>query len=222
MAFRTRVHPHRLVFYNMALTGDNNKIQDVHSQVSGAQACFPSNISELLWEDKDRTLRELIATFRLPLFLKLKTGDISSYIVDNVPESNETKFSGSSQVSSPSVCDTSAIARSSSTYSSNGVESKKTPVALSGQSDVILQIHETRRKKIIQARKMTWEKRQNDYVVSGEQVEIPASYKGKVACFIISLCLVSIYLENMVLTPYTHFASWYDKECGFFLIVLLL
>ncbi|RUS73078.1 hypothetical protein EGW08_019159 [Elysia chlorotica] len=44
--------------------------------------------------------------------------------------------------------------------------------------ETILQIHETRRKKIILARKMTWEKRQNDYVVTGEQVEIPASFKG--------------------------------------------
>ncbi|KAK7492910.1 hypothetical protein BaRGS_00015857 [Batillaria attramentaria] len=46
------------------------------------------------------------------------------------------------------------------------------------QEDNVVQIHELRRRKIVLARRLQWEKRQNDYIVSGEQVEVPACYKG--------------------------------------------
>ncbi|CAG5119834.1 unnamed protein product [Candidula unifasciata] len=167
----------------MAVTSDSYNIQDVCSQISTSFASTPCNISELLWEDKVRSLRDLVTTYRLPLVVKLKSGDINTYIVDNISGSsvnNETKLTGNGQVASNNACDTSATDKSSpaNDLTSSSFESKNTPVPSSGQADVILQIHETRRRKIIQTRKMTWEKRQNDYVVSGEQVEIPASFKG--------------------------------------------
>ena len=47
------------------------------------------------------------------------------------------------------------------------------------RQDNAVQIHEVRRRKIVLARRLQWEKRQNDYIVSGEQVEVPASFKGR-------------------------------------------
>ena len=134
-----------------------------------SSSSLPSNTAELLWEDKRRTLRELVSSYRLPLAVKLKSGDISKYIKEgsksngqsNGQSNKPTSTSDAGLDSPPGPCD-----------------SKDSCVDRAGE-DVVLQVHETRRKKIVLARKMTWEKRQNDYVVSGEQVEIPASIKGR-------------------------------------------
>lgn len=59
----------------------------------------------------------------------------------------------------------------------SGDLSKYLPPCGSDEENVV-QIHELRRRKIVLARRLQWEKRQNDYIVSGEQVEVPACFKG--------------------------------------------
>ncbi|ESP01272.1 hypothetical protein LOTGIDRAFT_157448 [Lottia gigantea] len=46
-----------------------------------------------------------------------------------------------------------------------------------GLADVVLKISELRRKKIILAKKLEWDKTTMDYIVTGEQIEIPSFYK---------------------------------------------
>ncbi|XP_013086046.2 uncharacterized protein LOC106070650 [Biomphalaria glabrata] len=154
---------------------------------------LPTNIRELLWEDKSRTLRELITSYRPPLAVKLKGGDLAKYcpVETNRETIAATLTNNISSISSiPPSLVTFTVGQDAlpSPVSSSGPTDGPSATAVHGSADscvkkpgkeeTILQIHETKRKKIILARKMTWEKRQNDYIVSGEQVEIPVSLKG--------------------------------------------
>ncbi|GFO37162.1 hypothetical protein PoB_006366700 [Plakobranchus ocellatus] len=146
-----------------------------NSSSTSSSSVQPRNIRELLWEERAKTLRELISNYRLPLAVKLKSGDISSLLCTGQQKHNENNNENGvshSFIHSPQF--------------SSGQESgfpgvKDADISTKGcrEEEAVLQIHETRRRKIILARKMTWEKRQNDYVVTGEQVEIPASFKGR-------------------------------------------
>ncbi|XP_076440084.1 uncharacterized protein LOC143279795 [Babylonia areolata] len=100
---------------------------------SSAGHIYPpgSTLKDLAWDDKVRTLKDFVATYRLPLVARVRKGDLSKFL----------------------------------------------PPCGPGQDNVV-QIHEVRRRKIVLARRLQWEKRQNDYIVSGEQVEVPASFKG--------------------------------------------
>ncbi|CAL1536687.1 unnamed protein product [Lymnaea stagnalis] len=160
---------------------------------------LPTNVKELLWEERSRTLRELLASYRLPLAVKLKSGDISKYCAQpaatsasdvNKDASSTATTTGATSMATHPVqftlgrdalslsTDGTQRGKDSPTGADDGSGGKDSPRNQTSPNDLVLQIHETRRKKIILARKMTWEKRQNDYVVTGEQVEIPASYKG--------------------------------------------
>lgn len=169
---------------------------------------LPTNIRELLWEDKSRTLRELITSYRPPLAVKLKGGDLAKYCpvetnretiaatltnnissISSIPPSLVTFTVGQDALPSP-VSPSGPTDGPSATAVHGSADSC---VRKPGKEETILQIHETKRKKIILARKMTWEKRQNDYIVSGEQVEIPVSLKG----WLLSLC-VYLTLNNFL------------------------
>ncbi|GFS17290.1 GRB2-associated and regulator of MAPK protein [Elysia marginata] len=145
---------------------------------SSSSSVHPTNIRELLWEERAKTLRDLLSNYRLPLAVKLKSGDISSFLTSSHHThggiTNENGLSHSAIRASPTKLSSGVDSRTDPTGASNTIIKAKG----TRDEEVVLQIHETRRKKIILARKMTWEKRQNDYVVTGEQVEIPASFKG--------------------------------------------
>ncbi|XP_005107727.1 uncharacterized protein LOC101855593 [Aplysia californica] len=173
-------------FTNMAASvGTEDRTRDHSSAVMASPPAtsatsssnLPTNINELLWEEKKRTLRELISSYRLPLAVKLKSGDVSKFLGGSNSTADRTGNSETSAGSqnSPSLGNGVSVGRDSNPGTP---DSKDSCLGRGGQEEVILQIHETRRRKIILARKMTWEKRQNDYVVTGEQVEIPASFKG--------------------------------------------
>lgn len=171
----------------MAAMGADVRTRD--SDGSTATHNVPANIRELLWEDKCRTLRDLIVHYRLPLAVKLKSGDISKYVPDSVSNTSVSKetniAASSSQTSNGSSIGGNQMKLSSisdSTPASANIdpEGKVSARGNSGQDDFVLQIHETLRRKIIIARKMTWDKRQNEYIATGEQVEIPATVKGNV------------------------------------------
>lgn len=91
-----------------------------------------ASVGDVVWEEKVRSLKDIIASFRLPLVARVKSGDLSRLLPRSGADDNN-----------------------------------------------IIQIHELRRRKIVFARRLQWEKRQHDYIVSGEQVEVPASFKGK-------------------------------------------
>ncbi|KAK6179664.1 hypothetical protein SNE40_011973 [Patella caerulea] len=97
---------------------------------------------EYVWEEKARSLREIVSLChsRLPLAVKFVagSGELSKY---------------------------------------TGPQDDK------GQTDRIYNILELRRKKIILARKLQWDKTVMDYMVTGDQIEVPASYKGMVLMF---------------------------------------
>ena len=112
--------------------------------------------------------------------MKLKSGDISSFLNTNSGSTTENGLSHSGARSSPAKLSGGLDPGSNAHAASPGAKDTSTTGKGTRDEEMVLQIHEMRRKKIILARKMTWEKRQNDYVVTGEQVEIPASFKGKI------------------------------------------
>ncbi|KAL8590388.1 hypothetical protein ACOMHN_011602 [Nucella lapillus] len=89
-----------------------------------------STLKDLSWDEKVRSLKDFVATYRFPIVGRVRSGDLSKFL----------------------------------------------PPCGPGQDNVV-QIHEVRRRKIVLARRLQWEKRQNDYIVSGEQVEVPASFR---------------------------------------------
>lgn len=150
----------------------------------------PNIIHEFVWEDKGLTLRELIINYNLPLTVKLKASDIIKCFPETVygkcacKDSNST---GSKVVHSCSSKGASEIKFSANLDLRSAsllklLEISDTVRGKNKQRDLVLHIDEIVRKKIILGRKMTWDKRQNDYVVTGGQMEIPASVRGSVTC----------------------------------------
>ncbi|CAG5126386.1 unnamed protein product [Candidula unifasciata] len=147
----------------------------------------PENISEFAWDDKSLTLRELIVKYHLPLTVKLKASEMRKCIPDSADSKCTCKDSNSA-ASSKIVHSCSSRGAGEINFTTR-LDSTSTSLrklfeisdAVGGKNkhnDWVLQIHEVTRKKIMLARKMTWDKRQNDYVVTGGQMEIPASIKG--------------------------------------------
>ncbi|BFY99729.1 hypothetical protein BsWGS_02769 [Bradybaena similaris] len=146
----------------------------------------PNSIHEFVWEDKGLTLRELIINYNLPLTVKLKASDIRKCFADatcgkcTCKDSNPT---GSKVVHSCSSKGASEIKLSANLDLKSAsllklLEISDTVRGKNKQRDLVLHIDEIVRKKIILGRKMTWDRRQNDYVVTGGQMEIPASVRG--------------------------------------------
>ncbi|XP_046576695.1 LOW QUALITY PROTEIN: uncharacterized protein LOC124284634 [Haliotis rubra] len=99
---------------------DDSQLESVSKHVS----------KDIVWDDRPRTLRQIMTSCRLPFHVKIHRGDLSKYIP-----------------------------------------------ASSDQNDV-LHVLEVRRRKIVLGRRLQWEKRANDYTVTGDQLDIPASFKG--------------------------------------------
>lgn len=155
-------------------TTNNNSMPSTLTTLNSSN--LPTNISGLLWEDKPRTIRELISSYRLPLAVKLRSGHIPQLFLEK--ENGSTNKDVVNSITDSSDVNSAKLGKSSPNgHFPSGFESKDT--SSQKPEETVLQIHEMRRKRIILARKMTWEKRQNDYVVTGEQVEIPAAFKGK-------------------------------------------
>ena len=121
---------------------------------SSAGHIYPpgATLSDLAWDEKVKNLKDFVATYRLPMVARVRSGDLSKFLPPCGPH-----------------------------------------------QDNAVQIHEVRRRKIVLARRLQWEKRQNDYIVSGEQVEVPASFKGEgaAACLLKDFTHMGVYLAYL-------------------------
>ena len=86
---------------------------------------------DTVWEDRPRTLKDILSSSRLPLTVRLHRGDLARH-VQGWPDHAH-----------------------------------------------LLRVVEVRRRQIVIGRQMQWDKRTNDYVATGDQLEIPALYKGR-------------------------------------------
>ncbi|XP_041357331.1 uncharacterized protein LOC121374331 [Gigantopelta aegis] len=101
--------------------------EDIPDVIPGSSA---TGGQDSVWDDRPRSLQEILASSRLPVPVKLHKGDVSSYLP-----------------------------------------------AWPDHGDVI-RVLEVRRRQIVIGRQMQWDKRTNDYVATGDHLEIPALYKG--------------------------------------------
>ncbi|KAL5017154.1 hypothetical protein ScPMuIL_006743 [Solemya velum] len=93
---------------------------------------------EFTWDDRPRSLKDVLKISKQPFTVKLHKGNIDKYI----------------------PCRPGLVKR-------NG-----------NQDGDVFHILETRKHKIVEARRMQWERSTNDYVVTDNRLEIPSSFKG--------------------------------------------